>query len=57
MLELTTDKGQDPGPPVRALTTSQPDCLRTRIRLLRADGCSLRKVASHSEVSLPSVHK
>lgn len=42
---------------VHALTTSQRDCLRARIVLLRADGRSLEKAARQLGVSVPCVQK
>ena len=40
-----------------APTTSQRDCLRARIVLLRADGRSLQQAARQLGVSVPCVHK
>ena len=42
---------------VGAPTTSQRDCLRERIVLLRADGCSLQAAARQLGVSAPCVQK
>ena len=42
---------------VWAPTTSQRDCLRACILLLRADGCSLRTEARQLGVSIYCVHK
>ena len=41
---------------VRAPSTSQRDCLRARIVLLRAEGCSLREAARRLGASLPCVN-
>ena len=42
---------------MRAPTSSQRACLRARIVLLRAEGCSLREAARQLGVSVPCVHK
>ena len=42
---------------VRAPTTSQRDCLRARIVLLRAEGRTLQDVAQQLQVSVPCVCK
>ena len=57
VVELTAAERQVLEQRVRAPTTSQRDCLRARIVLLRADGCSLRQAARQLGVSVPCVHK
>ncbi len=57
VVELTAEERRVLEQRVRAPTTSQRDCLRARIVLLRADGCSLRQAARQLGVSVPCVHK
>ena len=57
VVELTSEERQLLERRVQSSTTSQRDCLRARIILLRADGCALRQVARQLGVSVPCAHK
>ena len=57
VLDLTPEERSELERRVGAPTTSQRDCLRARIVLLRADGCSLQEAARQLGVSVPCVHK
>ena len=57
VLDLTPEERTELERRVDAPTTSQRDCLRARIVLLRAGGCSLQEAARQLRVSVPCVHK
>ena len=53
VLEFTTGEKRELEQRVRAPTTSQRDCLRARIVLLRSRGIAQREVARQLGVSIP----
>ncbi len=57
VIETTPEERKELERRVRATTTAQRDCLRARIVLLRAEGHSLRAVATRLGVSVPTVGK
>ena len=56
-LELLPEEREELERRVRAATTSQRDCLRARIVLLRHQGLSQREVAQRVGVSVPCVNR